>query len=61
MPGGCVRQPGDLDGSIPGVRDSLERPAQVLRGVEAHGVQLEGDLVGSHPRTIGHREAFRMP
>ena len=47
-------QSGELDGPVAGRRHRLEGPGQVLGHQSAHGVELERDLVMSHPRTIGH-------
>ena len=46
--------PGELDRPIAGRGDGLEGPGQVLGHESADGVELERDLVVSHPRTIGH-------
>ena len=50
-----VRQPSDLHVPVSSAGDRFERARQVLRGLVSDRVELEGDLVGVHPRTIGHR------
>ena len=47
-------RPGELDGPVAGRGHRLERPGQVVGHQSADGVELERDLVMSHPRTIGH-------
>ena len=51
-------QSGDLDGAIAGLGHGAQCGGKVVGGPVADRVQLEGDLVGMHPRTIGHRVDF---
>ena len=50
---GSLGKARQLDGAISGRRDGAQRPRQVLRREETERVELERDLVMSHPGTIG--------
>ena len=56
---GGLGQAGQLDGPIAGRRDGAQRPRQIVRREAAERVELERDLVVSHPGTIGHRHGRR--
>jgi hypothetical protein len=49
-----VREAGELHRVVPGRRDRPERAGQIGRGQAADRVELERDLVGSHPATVRH-------
>ena len=54
LAGGGLRQPRELDRPVAGRGDRAQRSRQVDRRELANGVELERDLVGSHPVTISH-------
>ena len=56
---GGLGQAGELDGAISGRRDGTQRPREVLGREVTERVQLERDLVMSHPGTIGQRHGRR--
>ena len=63
---GDLRKARELDSAIPGRRDGAQGPRQVIGRQATERVELERDLVVSHPGTIGQRHgrraaASRMP